>query len=208
MEESLTRPKGDGIAEANTNRLTNKIKIITRETTMKLNGTWSFSADQDQVWKFLIDPEQLAKCMPGCEKLEQVGQDEYAGQIKVGLAAVKGVYKGTVKIDEIRPPVHYKLTLDGKGRQGFLKGTGTVDLDDQGDSTVITYSGDVQIGGPLASVGQRMMDGAAKMIVGQFFKAMEGQMSAGAGMSVSRGQGKSLLSRAVNWLYGLLGKGR
>ena len=137
-----------------------------------------------------------------------IRDSEYAGEIKVGVAAVKGVYQGTVKMDEIRPPVHYRLTLDGKGRQGFLKGTGTVDLDDQAGSTVITYSGDVQIGGPLASVGQRMMDGAAKMIVGQFFKAMEGQMSAGSSMSVTCGQEKGLLSRAVNWLYGLLGKER
>jgi len=151
---------------------------------MKLAGTQTFPAPRQTVWDFLTDPQRLAKCMPGCEKLETVGENEYSGMINVGLAAVKGVYNGKVKLDEIQPPVHYKILLDGKGKQGFIKGSGTIDLEEQNGRTLLKYSGDVQVGGPLASVGQRMIDGAAKMMVGQFFTAMEAEVKAVPGEEV------------------------
>jgi carbon monoxide dehydrogenase subunit G len=91
---------------------------------------------------------------------------------------VKGIYNGKVKLDEMRPPSHYKMLVDGKGKQGFIKGSGTLDLADQDGQTVLTYSGDIQVGGPLASVGQRMIDGAAKMMISQFFTAMEAELRA------------------------------
>jgi uncharacterized protein len=154
---------------------------------MKLTGTQTFPAPRQKVWAFLTDPQCLAKCMPGCEKLETVGEHEYSGVINVGLAAVKGVYNGKVKLGEIQPPTHYKMTLDGKGKQGFIKGSGTIDLTEQNGQTVLSYSGDVQIGGPLASVGQRMVDGAAKMMIGQFFTAMEAEIKALPGEEVRQG---------------------
>ena len=162
---------------------------------MKLNGTQTFPAPRQKVWEFLTDPQQLAKCMPGCEKLETVGENEFSGVINIGIAAVKGVYNGKVKLEEMRSPTHYKMLLDGKGRQGFIKGTGTIDLEEQGAQTSLTYSGDVQVGGPLASVGQRMIDGAAKMMIGQFFTAMEAEIKAMPGEEVRQGA-------AVNfWRY-------
>src|SRR5215510_8371724 len=154
---------------------------------MKLTGTQTFPAPRQKIWTFLTDPERLAKCMPGCEKLETIGENEYSGIINVGLAAVKGVYNGKVKLDEIQPPTHYKMSLDGKGKQGFIKGSGAIDLDEQNGQTVLNYSGDVQIGGPLASVGQRMIDGAAKMMIGQFFTAMEAELKALPGEEVRQG---------------------
>jgi carbon monoxide dehydrogenase subunit G len=162
---------------------------------MKLNGTQTFSASRQKVWEFLTDPQRLARCMPGCEKLETVGENEFSGVINVGIAAVKGVYNGKVKLDEMQSPIHYKMLLDGKGKQGFIKGTGTLDLEEQGGQTLLTYSGDVQVGGPLASVGQRMIDGAAKMMIGQFFAAMEAELKAMPGEEVRQGA-------AVNfWRY-------
>jgi len=154
---------------------------------MKLTGTQIFSAPRQKVWNFLIDPERLARCMPGCEKLEPVGENEYSGQINVGLAAVKGVYNGKVKLDELQPPIHYKMLLDGKGKQGFIKGAGVIDLEEQNDQTLLKYTGDVQVGGPLASVGQRMIDGAAKMLIGQFFAALEAEVKAMPGEEVRQG---------------------
>jgi hypothetical protein len=162
---------------------------------MKLNGTQTFPAPRQKVWEFLTDPQRLAKCMPGCEKLETVGESEFSGVINVGVAAVKGVYNGKVKLDEIQSPTHYKMLLDGKGKQGFIKGTGTIDLEEQGGQTFLTYSGDVQVGGPLASVGQRMIDGVAKLMIGQFFTAMEAEIKAMPGEEVRQGA-------AVNfWRY-------
>lgn len=154
---------------------------------MKLSGTQTFPAPRQKVWEFLTDPQRLAKCMPGCEKLATVGENEYSGVINVGLAAVKGVYNGKVRLDEIQPPIHYKILLDGKGKQGFIKGAGTIDLEEQNGQTLLKYNGDVQVGGPLASVGQRMIDGAAKMMMGQFFTAMGAEVKAAPGEGVRQG---------------------
>jgi len=177
---------------------------------MKLTGTQTFPAPRQKVWDFLTDPQCLAKCMPGCEKLETVGENEYSGVINIGLAAVKGVYNGKVKLDEIQPPAHYKMLLDGKGKQGFIKGSGTIDLEEQNGRTLLTYAGDVQIGGPLASVGQRMIDGAAKMMLGQFFTAMEAEIKAMPGEEVRQGILINLWRSLRKWLretfFGLFSK--
>lgn len=173
---------------------------------MKLSGTQTFAAPRQKVWSFLIDPHQLAKCMPGIEKLDVIGENEYSGVINVGLAAVKGVYNGKVKLDEVQPPTHYKLLLDGKGKQGFVKGTGTIDLAEQNGQTLLTYTGDVQIGGPLASVGQRMVDGAAKMMIGQFFTAMEAEVKAAPGEEVRQGVAINLFRSLRKWLQETLAR--
>ncbi|MGH7960870.1 MAG: SRPBCC family protein [Candidatus Binatia bacterium] len=173
---------------------------------MKLSGTQTFQAPRKRVWDFLIDPHRLAKCMPGVEKLDVIGENEYSGQINVGLAAVKGVYNGKVKLDEMQPPTHYKLLLDGKGKQGFIKGTGTLDLEEQHGQTLLKYTGDVQIGGPLASVGQRMIDGAAKMMIGQFFTAMEAEVKAAPGEEVRQGVAINLFRSLRRWLQERLGR--
>lgn len=155
---------------------------------MKVSGTYTIPAPREQVWRFLIDPERLAHCIPGAGKLEQTGENEYSGEINVGLAAVKGVYNGKVKLEDLQPPQHYRMIVDGKGKQGFIKGTGTMDLEEQeGAKTLIRYAGDAQIGGPLASVGQRMIDGAAKTMITQFFTAMEAEVKAAPGEVVRQG---------------------
>ncbi len=174
---------------------------------MKLNGTRTFPVPQAAVWSFLTDADRLARCMPGCEGLEQTGDNEYRGEIKVGVAAVKGIYNGKVTMQDLRPPEHYTLSLDGKGKQGFLKGSGTVDLREDGGQTVLSYTGDVQIGGPLASVGQRMMDGAAKMLIGQFFTAMEAELRAAPEQTVRQGVAVNLWRALLAWLERLFGKG-
>jgi carbon monoxide dehydrogenase subunit G len=170
---------------------------------MRLTGTHTFAAPRQKVWEVLNDPQRLAKCMPGCENLETTGENEYSGQINVGLAAVKGVYNGKVKLEDIQPPTHYKMLLDGKGKQGFIKGAGTIDLEEQDGHTVLRYTGDVQIGGPLASVGQRMVDGAAKMMIGQFFTAMEAELAAMPGEEVRQGVAINLWRSFLRWLQGL-----
>jgi len=154
---------------------------------MKLSGTHTIAAPRERVWEFLVDPARLAKCIPGCDKLEKVGENEYTGEINVGVAAVKGLYKGKVKLEDLAPPSHYRIVVDGKGKQGFIKGTGTIDLEDQGAQTLVRYAGDAQIGGPLAGVGQRMIDGAAKTMLTQFFTAMEAEVTAAPGEVVRQG---------------------
>lgn len=154
---------------------------------MKVSGTYSFPEKRERVWNFLNDPQRLSRCIPGVEKLEVMGENHFAGEVNVGLASVKGHYKGTVKLEDVRPPEHYRMVIDGKGKQGFIKGTGTLDLEDQGASTLLRYAGDAQIGGPLAGVGQRMMEGAAKTMTAQFFTAMEAELKASPGEVARQG---------------------
>src|ERR1700739_4389914 len=95
---------------------------------MKIAGEQTLPAPRPRVWDLFNDPNRLSRLIPGCERLEQLAPDEFTGTINVGIAAVKGVYAGKLKLDEIRPPEHYKMLVDGKGKQGFMRGFGTLDL--------------------------------------------------------------------------------
>jgi len=154
---------------------------------MKISGATTLTAPRERVWELINDPARLSKLIPGCEKLETLGPDQYAGTLNVGIAAVKGSYAGTLKLEEKRPPEHCKMLVDGKGKQGFIRGSGTLDLDAANSkTTIVRYAGDMQIGGPLMQVGQRMIDSAAKMMLGQFFAAAEAELQAAAKGAVAR----------------------
>ncbi len=154
---------------------------------MKIAGEQTLSAPRERVWALLNDPQRLSRLIPGCEKLKVISPTEFAGTLNVGIAAVKGVYTGKLKLEEVLPPEHYKMAVDGKGKQGFMRGAGTLDLVAKGTSqTVVTYGGDIQIGGPLVQVGQRMIDSAAKMMIGQFFAAADAELKAEAAGTVAR----------------------
>ncbi len=154
---------------------------------MKIAGEQVLSAPRERVWKLFNDPERLSRLIPGCDKLETLGPNEYAGTINVAIAAVKGVYTGKLKLEEIRPPEHYRMLVDGKGKQGFIRGSGTMDLAvKNGSQTIVKYSGDVQIGGPLVQVGQRVIENAAKMMLGQFFAAADAELKAESVGKVAR----------------------
>ena len=140
---------------------------------MKLEGKYTFNAKRQKVWDILLDQKVLASCMPGCERLEEVAPDQYEAKLKVGVASVKGVYEGKVQILDKDPINSYRMTVEGSGAPGFVKGEATITLEDKGDKTDVLYSGEAQIGGLVASIGQRMMGGVAKLLVGQFFKALE-----------------------------------
>jgi len=145
---------------------------------MKVSGTSILNAPQERIWQSLNDPAFLKLCLPGCESLETLGPDQYQATLTVGIAAVKGKYTGTVTLSEKEPPQHFTMQVQGKGPGGFLQGTGVLELAEDPQGTKITYQGDVQVGGPIASVGQRLLEGAAKMMVGQFFTAVNKQLAA------------------------------
>lgn len=134
---------------------------------MKLEGSYTFDAPRDVVWKALLDPDVLAKTMPGCERLEQTGDNEYKGALKIKVGPVQGKFQGTVKLSEINEPDGYKMQVDGKGAPGFMKGTGQVQLEAQDSQTIMHYTGDAQVGGRIASVGQRLLDSSAKALTRQ-----------------------------------------
>jgi carbon monoxide dehydrogenase subunit G len=125
------------------------------------------------VYAALTDPQVLQRCIPGCESLEKTGDDSYAVTIKAGIGAIKGTFKGNVRLEDMRAPEHYRIVVDGKGGPGFVKGSGDFDLEDTGGVTLIRYTGEMQVGGAIAGIGQRMIEGAAKMMAARFFKALE-----------------------------------
>jgi len=140
---------------------------------LKIEGSYTFKAPRQRVWDVLLDPKIIAQCMPGCEGLTELAPDRYEATMKVGIAAVKGSYKGKVAIRDRAAPSHYVLSGEGSGGPGFMQGDMTVDLEEQGAQTLVKYSTDAKVGGLIAGVGQRMLGGIAKMMVDQFFKKME-----------------------------------
>jgi len=145
---------------------------------MELEGTYTFNAPQDVVWEALQDPEVLARVMPGCEKLEEIGENEYEGIIKIRVGPVQGKFNGKVLLSDINRPESYKMTVDGKGAPGFMKGEGQVTLEANGDSTLMHYAGTAQVGGRIASVGQRLLDSTAKALTKQSLDGLNAQIEA------------------------------
>ncbi len=154
---------------------------------MKIAGNYTFAASREEVWSALNDPEVLARTIPGCQRLEQVGENEYESTLKIGLQAVRGVYSGRVKIDNLHPPESYEIHVDGKGSNGFLKGSGSITLREDNGQTILDYGGEAQVGGTIASVGQRLLDGAAKTLISQSLKALAAQIEARRAGATSAG---------------------
>lgn len=145
---------------------------------MKVSGTYTMKAPRQAVWDHLIDPNAIANCLPGVENLEKTGENEYSMAMTVGIGMVKGTYSGKVTLANLNPPSDYEMQVEGSGRPGFVKGGGTVRLSDGGEGgTDIAYEGDVEVGGPVGAVAQRMLGGVAKRMVDQFFGCIEKQLS-------------------------------
>jgi carbon monoxide dehydrogenase subunit G len=168
---------------------------------MKIEGTHPVNATRERVYQSLIDPEVLKRCIPGCERLEKNGADTYSVTIRTGVGSIKGVFNGNVRLADLRPPEHYRIVVDGKGAPGFLKGAGDFELAAQGETTLIKYSGEVQVGGTIASVGQRMIQASAKMMAAQFFTALEAEAKTAVGEAPPT---HGFFRTALRWLSGWL----
>jgi carbon monoxide dehydrogenase subunit G len=145
---------------------------------VNLDGSAVLHADPDTVWSVITDPAVLARTIPGCESLEQVGDDAYKMNVSVGVGAIKGTYAGEVRLTDQQRPSSYVMHASGAGAPGNARATVTISLSpaDSG-TTTLTYSADAVIGGPVAGVGQRMISGVAKRMAGQFFKAIDDELT-------------------------------
>jgi carbon monoxide dehydrogenase subunit G len=143
---------------------------------MTLDGSHHFRAPRDRVWALFNDPAVLARATPGCERLEPVGPDEFDATLSVGVAAVKGTYQGRVAITDKQPPEGYVLHVEGSGRPGFVKGEGRLVLTEQDGGTLATIKAEAQVGGLIAAVGQRLVGAAGRMLMSQFFSALEAEL--------------------------------
>jgi carbon monoxide dehydrogenase subunit G len=155
---------------------------------MQLEGTHTFRAPRDQVWTVMLDPEQLAGCLPGGQDFRALGNDSYEVTLNVKVGPVTGAFKSRIQLADIEEPNSYRLLVEGSGSPGAVKGAGTLTFGDAPEGTLVSYKGDVQVTGTVARVGQRLLPGVAKMMVGRFFECMDGKVGlAGQATSASGG---------------------
>ena len=146
---------------------------------MTMNGQVQLPASREVVWEKLNDPEVLKSCVPGCEQLDKTSDTEFQAVASIKVGPVKARWKGKVRLSDLDPPNGYRISGEGEGGvAGFAKGGATVALADKDGGTLLTYNVEAQIGGKLAQLGQRLINGSAKKIADEFFnnfaKAVQG----------------------------------
>jgi len=135
---------------------------------MKLVGEYTFNGPREEVWKIMRDPDVLVTALPGTKRMEQVSEKEYIGEVNIRIGPISGSFSGKLTVSNEIPPESITLTVEGKGKIGFLKGAGDVELIDRGDgTTLMRYNGEIQVGGKVASVGQRLFDTVSKSMIKQ-----------------------------------------
>lgn len=137
---------------------------------MDLNGEYTIPADREKVWDALNDPEILKQCIAGCETLDKVSDTEFTATVNSKVGPVRAKFNGKVTLSEIDAPNGYTISGEGQGgAAGFAKGGAIVKLSDSGDGTVLSYEANAEVGGKLASVGSRLIQGVAKKQADDFF---------------------------------------
>jgi carbon monoxide dehydrogenase subunit G len=138
---------------------------------MTMTGEVQLPASRAKVWDKLNDPEILKRCVPGCEQLDRIGDNEFQATATVKVGPVKARWKGKIKLSDLDPPNSYRISGEGEGGvAGFAKGGAVVSLADKDGGTLLSYNVEAQIGGKLAQLGQRLINSAAKKTADDFFE--------------------------------------
>ena len=140
---------------------------------MEVKGDYSFDAPLGRVWELLLDADNLARCMPGCEKLVPLGDGQYEATLSVGVGSIRGTYLAKITLADQVPMLSYKLTVEGTGSPGFVRGEALVTLVEQEGKTLVKVEGNAQVGGTIARVGQRLMASVNKMMMDRFFTCLQ-----------------------------------
>ena len=143
---------------------------------MEITGSYPIAASRERVWNLMLDPDAIASCIPGCEQLQPDGDDRFRARIRLGIAAIVGTYDGTVVISDRVEHESYRLTVEGQGKPGFVKGNAAISLVSDGDVTNVNVIGQVQTGGAIARLGQRLIGSAAQMMQDRFFACMQAKL--------------------------------
>lgn len=145
---------------------------------MNVTGSHTFVATVAQVWAAVNDPAVLARTLPGCETLTEVGADTYAMRVTAGVAAVKGTYEGTVALADKQPPTSFRMTAKGAGAPGTISADVRVTLAESAyGGTQLAYDADAVVGGVIGGVGQRMLMGVTRKTATEFFKAIDADIA-------------------------------
>lgn len=144
---------------------------------MELAAEYAIAAPSERVWNLLMDVNAIGRCLPGCKGLKPVGPDRYEVELGVTVAAIAGSFKGTVALEDKVPPNSYTLVVDGNGRQGFIKGRARVTLVPDGDRTRVQIAAQADVGGMIARVGQRLLEGVARTMMDRFYACLAKQVA-------------------------------
>jgi uncharacterized protein len=139
---------------------------------VQITGTYSFNAPPAAVWDALMNTETIAGCLPGCKQLRPLGGDRYAADVTVGVAAITATYSATVTIADKTPPASYRLLVEATALAGFVRGDSLVSLAAADGGTTVTVTAKADAGGMIARVGQRLMEGVARMTMDKFFACL------------------------------------
>jgi carbon monoxide dehydrogenase subunit G len=139
---------------------------------MKISGSSLVALPPERAYQVMQDPIVLARCIPGCDALEKIGENEYRMKMKMSMASLSGAFDGKVRITEQSPPDSFRLEVEGSGRIGFVKGGGLLKIVAKDAGSEVTYDGDVQVGGTIAAIGQRLIDSTSKMMIKKFFEKL------------------------------------
>ena len=145
---------------------------------MNLNGVYEFNAPIEKVWTLVMDANAVGSCLPGCRGLQAAGDDRYEVELGVAVAAISGNFKGSVALEDKVPPHSYKLVVEGRGRQGFVKGAAIVTLSPEGDRTLVRVAAQADVGGMMARLGQRLLEGVARATMDRFYACLAKQVEA------------------------------
>ena len=139
---------------------------------MKLSGAYTVPMDRERAYQLLQDPVMLARAMPGCDHLARTAPDEYDMRMKMVISSMQGLFAGKVRLADRNPPEGFRLIVEGAGKIGFMRGDGVLRLSTLYSSTEINYEGDVQVGGMIAGVGQRLLDTTSRFLIKKFFERL------------------------------------
>ena len=139
---------------------------------MKVTGSYTFDADVQTVWDSMLSPDALSGCIPGCDRFSPSGDDSYDVEMTVRIASIRGSYKGAVKIEDKVHLQSYRMVVTGSGRGGSVQGSGDLSFSENNGKTTVDIVGDSQVTGVVARVGQRLIGGATRMMMNQFFDCL------------------------------------
>lgn len=142
---------------------------------MEVGGTYRFDAPPPAVWALLMDTDAIARCLPGCRELRPAGPNRYETELSVAVAAISGNFSGTIELADLRPPESYRLLVTGTGRPGFVRAAATITLAPSEGGTAVQVAATAEAGGIIARVGQRLLEGVARMTMDRFFQCLASQ---------------------------------
>ncbi len=176
---------------------------------MELKNSRLLPVDRETAWKALNDPERLRAAIAGCESIVPTGENEYEAAMTAAIGPVKAKFKGRLRLSDVVPPESYTLAFDGQGGPaGFGKGTARVTLTPEGSGTRLDYTVQAQVGGKIAQVGQRLIDGAARKMADDFFErfgaALAQEAAAGEPTPAGTGSAPPGTTGMPAWAWGVV----